>query len=571
MTSTLGGVRVLTKANALLEVLAVRGPQTVVELARETGEPRTTIYRLLATLQPMGWVEETPRRGRYALGLQLVQLGRAAVEQEFERRLALPALRALRNDTGLTVYLTVLRGLSAVCVERIDGREVLAFGLQFGGSLPLHAGAGPNVLLAFGDPAVRQRWRESVRGAGGGSSAHPAHAAHSRRARRRNRTRTRRRLCDQLRDQHRRHRRDRRAGPRRPGALPGGRVRERNARRGARPAPATAPHRTGPASRTADLIGAGRRLAEGATRRALSRTLPPGGHNGSACRELFPDPGSTSNAVDRTESYSGCASRSIRGDTVTDVETTIENEAIPYRGEQPYGVPEDVVIPKVLDIDETDERLWVPQSHDVTFRPLLLSVSHGYFVNILRVRRTRRAVPPPPRRPRSRHHPQGSLALPRARLVGRGGRLRLRAARRHPHAGRSRGRRRDDHDVPRHRRLHLRRPGRQSRSASRTCSARSQPRASTTSRSASALTSSTSSSADRTVDQAARPGPRRRRAHGSVGETVGPAGGRRGGRSAAADPAHRAMSWSAPRPWASAEATSTPGAGTRATSGSSHR
>ena len=135
----------------------------MVELARETGEPRTTIYRLLATMQPMGWVEETPRRGRYALGLQLVQLGRAAVEQEFERRVALPALRTLRNDTGLTVYLTVLRGLSAVCVERIDGREVLAFGLQFGGSLPLHAGAGPNVLLAFAEPGVRQRWRESVR------------------------------------------------------------------------------------------------------------------------------------------------------------------------------------------------------------------------------------------------------------------------------------------------------------------------------------------------------------------------------------------------------------------------
>ena len=163
MTSSLGGVQVLNKANSLLQVLATRGPQTAVELARETGEPRTTIYRLLATLQPMGWVEETPRRGRYALGLQLVQLGRAAVEQELERRVALPALRALRNETGLTVYLTVLRGLRAVCVERIHGREVLAFGLQFGGTLPLHAGAGPNVLLAFADPATRQRWRDSVR------------------------------------------------------------------------------------------------------------------------------------------------------------------------------------------------------------------------------------------------------------------------------------------------------------------------------------------------------------------------------------------------------------------------
>jgi DNA-binding IclR family transcriptional regulator len=162
MTSAHGGVRVVNKASALLEVLANRGPQTVVQIAEATGEPRTTIYRLLATLQPMGWVEETTRRGSYVLGLRLVQLGRAAIEQGFARKVALPALRALRNETNLTVYLTVVRGLRAVCVERLDGREVLMYGLQFGGSLPLHAGAGPNVLLAFSDPVVYERWRRHV-------------------------------------------------------------------------------------------------------------------------------------------------------------------------------------------------------------------------------------------------------------------------------------------------------------------------------------------------------------------------------------------------------------------------
>lgn len=57
-----------------------------------------------------------------------------------------------------------------------------------------------------------------------------------------------------------------------------------------------------------------------------------------------------------------------------------------YRGPPLPMVPEDVVIPGVLDLD-CDERLWVPQSEDVWFRPLLLSVSQGYFVNILRVRK----------------------------------------------------------------------------------------------------------------------------------------------------------------------------------------
>jgi 2,4'-dihydroxyacetophenone dioxygenase len=66
----------------------------------------------------------------------------------------------------------------------------------------------------------------------------------------------------------------------------------------------------------------------------------------------------------------------------------VPDERIPYRGEQPYGVSSDLVVLGALDLDGGDERLWVPQSADVSFRPLLLSVSQGYFVNVLRVRRS---------------------------------------------------------------------------------------------------------------------------------------------------------------------------------------
>jgi 2,4'-dihydroxyacetophenone dioxygenase len=63
-------------------------------------------------------------------------------------------------------------------------------------------------------------------------------------------------------------------------------------------------------------------------------------------------------------------------------------EAVPYRGAPLPNVLEDLVVLDVLDLDNSDERLWVPQAQDVSFRPLLLSVSHGYFVNLLRVRKT---------------------------------------------------------------------------------------------------------------------------------------------------------------------------------------
>lgn len=61
--------------------------------------------------------------------------------------------------------------------------------------------------------------------------------------------------------------------------------------------------------------------------------------------------------------------------------------AIPYQGPTLANVPEDLVIPSVLDLD-FDERYWVPQAPNVWFRPLMFSTSHGYFVNLLRVRRS---------------------------------------------------------------------------------------------------------------------------------------------------------------------------------------
>ncbi|HTM45600.1 MAG TPA: 2,4'-dihydroxyacetophenone dioxygenase family protein [Polyangiaceae bacterium] len=44
----------------------------------------------------------------------------------------------------------------------------------------------------------------------------------------------------------------------------------------------------------------------------------------------------------------------------------------------------EIVVPQVVPLDE---RLWVPQTQAISFRPLCLNVSAGYWVNALRVRK----------------------------------------------------------------------------------------------------------------------------------------------------------------------------------------
>ena len=74
--------------------------------------------------------------------------------------------------------------------------------------------------------------------------------------------------------------------------------------------------------------------------------------------------------------------------TATDASRSNSDEATPYRGHPLPGVARNFVQLGALDLDGADERLWVPQAPNVSFRPLLLSVSQGYFVNLLRVRRS---------------------------------------------------------------------------------------------------------------------------------------------------------------------------------------
>lgn len=57
---------------------------------------------------------------------------------------------------------------------------------------------------------------------------------------------------------------------------------------------------------------------------------------------------------------------------------------IPYRGGQPPDALAEIVVSAVI---PEDERVWVPQADRVWFRPLCLSASSGYWVNLLRVRR----------------------------------------------------------------------------------------------------------------------------------------------------------------------------------------
>ncbi len=157
-------VNVLRKVALILDRLAEEGEVSAARLAELVDEPRSTVYRLLTSLQALDYVTPGTRKGTYALGLALLRLGSAVAARLDERHAARPVMERVHEATSETVFLCIRNGYEAVCIDRIDGLWVRSMALQLGGSLPLHVGAAPRVLLAA-EP--REQWEAYLAREGG--------------------------------------------------------------------------------------------------------------------------------------------------------------------------------------------------------------------------------------------------------------------------------------------------------------------------------------------------------------------------------------------------------------------
>lgn len=144
-----GSTLVLTKVASLLDALAEHGELTPKEAAEHVAEPLSTVYRLLADLRELGYVEPGVDKGKYGLGIKLFRLGSRAVDRVDVLDMAGPHMEELHDRTGETLFLCIQRGLDGICIAKLDGIRVHSVSLEIGGSLPLHAGAAPLALLAF--------------------------------------------------------------------------------------------------------------------------------------------------------------------------------------------------------------------------------------------------------------------------------------------------------------------------------------------------------------------------------------------------------------------------------------
>lgn len=153
-------IQTVVNALRVLEAFDDRDELGVTEIARALDLHKNNAFRLLATLEMLGYIEQRDE-GPYRLGTRCLSLGRAYARAGGDLLArGRGALDALAGDSGETVHLAVLRGFDVV---HLDGREaprLLRVGSRVGQRLPAHCTALGKVLLGCGDESELRRYDE---------------------------------------------------------------------------------------------------------------------------------------------------------------------------------------------------------------------------------------------------------------------------------------------------------------------------------------------------------------------------------------------------------------------------
>ncbi|MCT8997583.1 IclR family transcriptional regulator [Chelativorans intermedius] len=139
----------VVRAIALLRhVAAGNRCRNISRTAKALNINRTTLIRLLATLEAEGILEAIPDEGGYRLGTGLIALASEALSERSILQVARPFLRQLVKELNLSAHLGVLEGREIVYLARETPNSHLASTVREGTRLPAHATTIGRILLA---------------------------------------------------------------------------------------------------------------------------------------------------------------------------------------------------------------------------------------------------------------------------------------------------------------------------------------------------------------------------------------------------------------------------------------
>lgn len=154
----------LTRGLQILETLtAADAPLGVTELAHRVGADKSTVHRLLGTLQATGFVEQDGATRLYRPTGKLIWMGSRLLARIDVREHAAPLLKELAQRTGSASHLVVLAQGQALYVGQERSPSTITVDIPLGGVAPTYCTAVGKVLLAGLPPSALAPYLSDLR------------------------------------------------------------------------------------------------------------------------------------------------------------------------------------------------------------------------------------------------------------------------------------------------------------------------------------------------------------------------------------------------------------------------
>lgn len=143
-------IKTVLNSLELLEAFKGEKPELgVSELSKILKLHKNKIFRLLATLEYMGYIEQDTFTENYRLGLKSLELGQSFIHHLRLLSIAKPVLKELVGKIKESAYVGVIREKNVIYLDIVEADQVLKVASRVGNMLPIYATAIGKSQIAF--------------------------------------------------------------------------------------------------------------------------------------------------------------------------------------------------------------------------------------------------------------------------------------------------------------------------------------------------------------------------------------------------------------------------------------
>lgn len=142
-------IQAVIHALDVLEQFHGDGELGVTELSKRLDLHKNNVFRILATLESRGYIEQNRSTENYRLGTHCLQLGQTYIQHMGLLQQARPIMTEVVKDCRESAYVAVMRRGKAVPLAIVESDQPVRIVSQVGENLPLHCTAVGKVHLAF--------------------------------------------------------------------------------------------------------------------------------------------------------------------------------------------------------------------------------------------------------------------------------------------------------------------------------------------------------------------------------------------------------------------------------------